>query len=557
MNVLITGNIFSLATSLAREFLRQGNKTVIVSEFVEQLEIQEKGLIKHSISPTDNMFHDIFSAYKFDTVIYISTREEQLLDNVFFVGENFDGLKSVLDVCKSEGVGHFFYISSTEVYGAVKGVVDENVEPQAFSDNGHALILGEQVCTFYYEVYDVKSTIVRVPLVYSPYDKDTLLYKLILQCKERETVKLPFEEDTVCSMLHANDVANFLTGAIQKEFNPDFRVINLSSKDKVTLLELSHMLKAYFPNTRIDFENNTLYTRPISVFAAKKIFNWEAVYNFSDEMPGLMESFSVLTLRKYDWEWALDKLSLLQKYLKWPELVLGALVAQYLSELTGIMIQFKYVDFRLFYVVIMSMVYGLQFGLLASVLAGASIIYSWSQLGADLSLLTYTVGNWFPFSVYFATGVVVGFIRDKKETEIQNEKKQTLLIYDKYKFLYEVFEEVRVLKDEFRGQLLGYKDSFGKIYTVTQKLDTLQEEDVFVNALSILEELLSNKTVAIYSLDSTKEYARLEVNSISLKGESKKSIRLNEIPDILDSVDPGCSASGENGIFGIKNKTLS
>ena len=111
MNVLITGNIFSLATSLAREFLRQGNKTVIVSEFVEQLEIQEKGLIKHSISPTDNMFHDIFSAYKFDTVIYISTREEQLLDNVFFVGENFDGLKSVLDVCKSEGVGHFFYIS--------------------------------------------------------------------------------------------------------------------------------------------------------------------------------------------------------------------------------------------------------------------------------------------------------------------------------------------------------------------------------------------------------------------------------------------------------------
>jgi hypothetical protein len=188
---------------------------------------------------------------------------------------------------------------------------------------------------------------------------------------------------------------------------------------------------------------------------------------------------------------------------------------------------------------LMSMVYGLRIGLIAAILAGLSILYTWSQLGLDWAILAYNIGNWFPFAVYFAAGVVIGYTRDKKETEIDNEKKQTSLIYDKYKFLFEVFEEVRILKDEFREQLLGYKDSFGKIYTVTRKLEALHEEDVFVNALSILEDLMSNDTIAIYSLDTTMAFARLEVNSLSLNEKIDKSLKLEDFPEIMKSIENG------------------
>jgi UDP-glucose 4-epimerase len=113
------------------------------------------------------------------------------------------------------------------------------------------------------------------------------------------------------------------------------------------------------------------------------------------------------------------------------------------------------------------------------------------------------------------------------------------LIYDKYSFLYEVFNDIRNLKDEFRERLLGYRDSFGKIFTITRELDQLQEQAIYLRALSILEEHLDNKNIAIYSLDENRVYARLEANSASLNEELSKSLNLSDFPETLPYIEQG------------------
>jgi nucleoside-diphosphate-sugar epimerase len=540
MNILITGNLQSLATTLAKDFARDGNKIVLVSEQAEQLELRKRNIIIHSYNPADKIFRDIMSSYKFDVAIYLSVREEQLGGQDFGTSQQLDGLKSTLELCKNERVNRFIYISSTEVYGEMSEI-DEGTVPKPNSVNGHTILLGEEICNIYHQTFGLTTIVVRVPFVYGTLEKNTFLFRLLQDSSWGNKVTLPTSGSTACSLLHAEDVASFINLVMEDEFDPSARFVNLSGPNPITLMELTQTIKTYIPNIKFEFdEDNTWYTRPVPVDSAKKIFGWIALRDFHSELQAIVDlAKGESKPRKYDWNWALNELSRYQGFLRWIELMLGVIVAQYLSDFTGIMIQFKYVDFRLLYVILMGLVYGLRFGLFAATLAGASIIFTWSRLGLDWPLLTYNVGNWFPFAVYFAAGVITGYVRDKKETEIENEKKQTSLIYDKYKFLYEVFEEVRELKDEFREQLLGYRDSFGKIYTVTHKLDEMHEEAVFVNALSILEDLISNDTVAIYSLDSTKAYARLEVNSLALNEKIEKSIKLEDFPEILASVGKG------------------
>jgi UDP-glucose 4-epimerase len=234
-----------------------------------------------------------------------------------------------------------------------------------------------------------------------------------------------------------------------------------------------------------------------------------------------------------------NKISENQTIIKWIELILGALLTQYLSQLTGTLIQFKYVDFRLLFVVIMGSVYGLQFGLNAAIIVSLFVLYTWLQLGVDWKLLVYNVGNWFPFVLYFSAGLITGYNHDKTENATIYAQKQYDLIFEKYAFLYEVFNEIRSLKDEFRERLIGYRDSFGKIFTITRELDKLHDYEVYFRALNILEELMDNKNIAIYSLDSNRTYARLEVNSAEINVEIVKSLKLSDFPIALEIIEQG------------------
>jgi len=105
------------------------------------------------------------SSYRFEMIVFVSTREEQ------FIPKRMILMKAVnlMDcgtrwTCASHGnPKHFFYISSTEVYGNMEDR-SENIEPVPASINGHTLLTGENYCKFYQHEFGLNVTILRVSL---------------------------------------------------------------------------------------------------------------------------------------------------------------------------------------------------------------------------------------------------------------------------------------------------------------------------------------------------------------------------------------------------------
>ncbi len=542
MNILITGNLSSLATSLAKEFAKEKNRVVLSSYNLGQVDVKLNNLILHSMNPSEAIFRDALSSYKFDVAIYLSTREELLDDSGddLYIGQQLDGLRNSLELCRKGEIKRFFFVSSTEVYGNMVSSSEDDM-PQPATINGETILACEKYCRIYQNDFGMNITIMRLPNIYGPDEKSGLLYGLIRDGNNKREVVFPDSPDTYANFLHVDDVVSFIKHAIDETYSTESIVVNLSSSKSIAYSDLGELLNKYY--SKISYRTNDkrkVYTRPVAVSAAKKIFDWIDTHNLTLELDDIVELFTKgQQNHKSAFRKLADSANKFSDILKWIELILGAGISQYLSQLTGTLFQFKYVDFRLLFVVVMGSIYGIRFGLLAFALVSFSLLYTWFNMGFDWALLIYNIGNWFPFVLYFAAGLITGYNRDKTENQILNEQKQSNLMYEKYSFLYGVFNDIRNLKDEFREQLIGYRDSFGKIFTITRELDQLQEQAVYARALSILEDLMGNNSIAIYSLDASRTYSRLEVHSISLHDKLTRSLNLAEFPEVGDAIERG------------------
>lgn len=541
MNILITGNLSSPVKTFVKELVQQKHRLVLASDHADKLGISFKNTIVHTINPATDIFRDTMSSYGFDIVIFLSTREEQLQeDKDINTGHQLDGLWNTLELCKHGKLKHFFYISSTEVYGSTDDV-SEKTDPYPSSLNGNTLLAGEHYCHIYHEQFGMNITILRLTNIYGPDEKSGLLYNLIMACNHKKEVTLPAWENSEISLLHVLDVTDFLIRAIDEEYTSDSLVVNLSSSNPRTYTELARLLQKYYPAVDFNFlDEDEVYTKPVEVSAAKKIYDWIDIFTLDNELKNIVKVFQGENVTdKSRFEDIKKKLSNYPELLKWIELIGGAILTQLLSQITGTLIQFKYVDFRLLFIFIMASIYGLKTGLYAAILVSVSILYTWMQLGFDWALLIYNVGNWFPFALYFTTGLIAGYNHDKNMNQILNAQKKASLLYDKYSFLYGVFNEIRNLKDEFRERLLGYRDSFGKIFMITRELDQLNEQAVYFRALSILEEHMDNQNIAIYSLGGQRAHARLEANSVLLHTKLSKSLNLMDYAELLPYIEQG------------------
>src|SRR5512146_2450253 len=96
MNILITGNLFSLAHTFATEFTNQKHRVVLASENAQDLGFHLKNTTIHSFNAAQEIFRESMSAYGFDVVIFLATREEQLSGQQDQqTGHLLDGLRNV------------------------------------------------------------------------------------------------------------------------------------------------------------------------------------------------------------------------------------------------------------------------------------------------------------------------------------------------------------------------------------------------------------------------------------------------------------------------------
>ncbi len=98
------------------------------------------------------------------------------------------------------------------------------------------------------------------------------------------------------------------------------------------------------------------------------------------------------------------------------------------------------------------------------------------------------------------------------------------------RFTRSTFNEKRDLKK----QILSSKDSFGKIFDITRRLNTVDYRELYLKIVDSFEEILENKTISVYSVNRDTGFARLEVASRDIMDDVSRSISLDNYAPVMD-----------------------
>lgn len=198
--------------------------------------------------------------------------------------------------------------------------------------------------------------------------------------------------------------------------------------------------------------------------------------------------------------------------------------------------QFQLIDFRLAFVMLIGMVYGLNAGVLAAALASLPE-RGYLRQSMTLLLLFYEPSNWLSFIVYFVVGASCGYVQLRNAEAVRFVQNENDLLRQWLQFTQELYRDTLATKQLFRRQILSRKDSFGKIYTVTQQLDALQPQEIYHKTVQVIEDVLENHSLTIYRLEEDKAFARLVAASTGMQPPPVRSLEVERCVEVERAIE--------------------
>lgn len=168
----------------------------------------------------------------------------------------------------------------------------------------------------------------------------------------------------------------------------------------------------------------------------------------------------------------------------------------------------RYVDVQLLFVVLISIQYGLRLGIVAVALACMGYVHSLRVSGIDIAYLFYGVETWIPFIVYALCGAAIGYVTDLRADNMAEIEEKNEMLRDRYDFLKELQKETIEVKQQLQQQLSASRESFGKVYQISERLNTLSPNQMLYSAVDVLSEVMGNCQSAIWMLNDTSRFAR-------------------------------------------------
>ncbi len=529
MDLLLAGDLTNLADQFCKQ-LSGRNRLVLASKYIAKGDYYKKPAT-FPFAPNDPLFERLFDSYNFGAVIFLAKRGEQTGQQTGMI----EDLDHCLKLCTKHNVSHVIYVCSSEVY-AGNDHIDERCSPMPMDSIGHILVSGENLVRFYRQRYGLNTIIVHVPYLYGDSIHDSLLASLCSHSSRKEKFTFNGSDTQQCDFIRDVDLVAFLARLIDDGYELPQGVINLGTGEPISLGKLCSLVKREIPDFDYEFNAERCIPAPMKVETAGSFYGWSASHRIEEDLTDAVMKCAGGRPKK--------KKSLAQLFGKGRnrviiltlELGLGFAVMQLLNHLSSTAIQYRYVDFRLLFIVVFTSIYGLRIGMLAVLLAFASCLLSYYGTGLDWTLLFYNVDNWMPFFVYFVVGAVTGYAKDKSVSAHEQEKQQRNSVEEKYVYLYELYDQTLKNKRQYQNQLLSYRDSFGRIYAITKRLDNVLPDSVMLEAVEILEDVLENQTIAIYNVEQNGNYARLAVSSKSISNRIQSTIKLSQYKKMMREI---------------------
>ena len=151
----------------------------------------------------------------------------------------------------------------------------------------------------------------------------------------------------------------------------------------------------------------------------------------------------------------------------------------------------------------------------------------------------YEPSNWIPFIFYFAVGAICGYVRMKNKENIEFVTDENKLIQEKFLFMRDMYQDSLYDKRTYKKQIMGSRDSFGKIFDITRKLDTVLPQELFIETIHVMEDMLENHAVAVYSLGKTVSLDDWRLHRKKLEVKFPNSIRISKYQAAISELEDG------------------
>ena len=494
------------------------------------------------IGPRDDLFKSVTKVGSFDAAVFFMARAVH--------GNKTEGdtisLQSMLDHCEKSGVEQIILVSSGEVFS---GIMDssgfsEDTPVQPKGDQGLQLKSAEEICEQYYKRTKKSIIIVRLPLIYQKeYDAENEgiisdVFKAKLE--NRKKIDLPGNPNTRCDFISDEDAAHLIWQIIDEGISAKSLYVNAGTDKPMLMQDVANLVVEQFPEFSVKYTGITSdLPPPMRTNIAKNEYGWKAMRTLTEDFKIIVQPVTEQPVRKYvQLETIYNKI---KKFLQGSkgfivvEFIAATAILQVLSNFIRGFSFAYWLDLRLLFVVVLSTLHGTIPGIAAGAIAGVMLFFTMG--GTDWRLIVYNPENWIPFALYIIMGVALGSRADRQIDSMKSLNGRLELADQTNVYLVELYDEAVRIKDSYRDQILGYKDNFGRIYSIVKKLNSEMSEYVFSSAIEVVEDVLQNTTVAIYSITTRGDYARMTVCSKSLFSETTRSLKLNDYRHIMDKME--------------------
>ena len=522
MRTLLVGNTGYITNKFVEEAFPESLVMVMGDTSIRKN--RKKNLFVRPFVKNEKELKDIFSTYDFEQIIYFS-------NYLSFHGETYgeaEMLRKILQLCRGKRNMRIVYLTGPERLYDVP--------------TGKTLLVSEMenLSREYAKLYKTTVKIIRSPYLYSEqYEKD-FLNTVFREISAEQ--KITFQEDESQRMffLSMQDLAELMY-KIFDNWDEKEEILNIADVFDHCFKDLGDKLTELCPHLKVSYAR---YSIMENMLKDDKIirykYGWFPKISILEELPELYEHYQERNNIK---EGRLDSLKhIISKHkaaVRAAEFAAFFILFELLNGIAGNQAQFKMIDLRLLFVVLFGSMYGINYGIAAAAAESLSLIRAFEAEGSSWYVLFYEPSNWIPFIFYFAVGAICGYIRMKNKNNVQFIKEENDLLQEKFLFTREMYQEAIEDKNLYKKQILGSKDSFGKIFDITRKLDVIQPQELYIETIRVLEDVLENKTFGLYTLNRENGYGRLETASAQVQGNYPNSIKLSEYSAAMEELENG------------------
>ena len=350
-------------------------------------------------------------------------------------------------------------------------------------------------------------------------------------------------EEEIADYLDINDLADFLLRLFdswdENQAKATVENIYLRSGCSTDYKTVRNLLLKHYPGADIKFVEKALSASKVyGPDKARNEYGWFAKIDAAAEIESYLESYRKKYYKRPSFqEWLSKKIKLNSRFMMFAELIGGTILVELYNIYASGSVQFRMIDIRLVFVVLMATVYGTSIGMITSFLMIASLVFAYYRQGSNALLIFYDPGNWIPFILLMVTAAVCGYVKQKKDEDVGFVKEENETISEENRFVSSLYNEAMEYKNIYKQDLIGSRDGFARIFEVVQRLSTTVPEEIFAQSIPVMEDVLNNKSIAIYTInDKSARFARLNVASESISGKLRKSINLDEYRKVFETL---------------------